>query len=61
MEPRDEAAELQRQFIEASRMMAQLASRIERLQAPAGGLSAAASAMVHPINAPYGAPVRGVA
>lgn len=57
VEPRDEAAELQRQFIEASRMMSQLASRIERLQAPA----AAAPGSMH---APYGVPhggLRGVA
>ena len=57
VEPRDEAAELQRQFIEASRMMSQLASRIERLQVPA----AAALGSMH---APYGVPhgvLRGVA
>lgn len=57
VEPRDEAAELQRQFIEASRMMSQLASRIERLQVPA----AAAPGSMH---APYGVPhgvLRGVA
>lgn len=50
-------AELQRQFIEASRMMSQLASRIERLQAPA----AAAPGSMH---APYGVAhggLRGVA
>ena len=51
IEPRDEVAELQRQFIEASRAMQALAGRIERLQAPVGGM-----------NAPYGvAPVRAVA
>ena len=57
VEPRDEAADLQRQFIEASRMMSQLASRIERLQVPA----AAALGSMH---APYGVPhgvLRGVA
>ena len=55
VEPRDEVAELQRQFIEASRAMQQLAGRIERLQvAPSAGPAA--------IHAPYGAPVlRGVA
>ena len=36
-EPRDEVADLQRQFIEASRAMQQLAGRIERLQAPGLG------------------------
>lgn len=52
--PRDEAAELQRQFVEATRSLAVMAGRIERLTSPAGS-----------INAPYGvAPVhslRGVA
>ena len=37
IEPRDEVADLQRQFIEASRAMQQLAGRIERLQAPSIG------------------------
>lgn len=55
MEPRDEAAELQRQFVEATRTLSVMAARIERLQAPAGS-----------INAPYGVPdraysLRGVA
>lgn len=45
MEPRDEAADLQRQFVEATRVMAAIASRIERLQAPPGS-----------IHAPYGVP-----
>jgi hypothetical protein len=34
VEPRDEAAELQRQYIEAARQMGKLAERIERLSAP---------------------------
>lgn len=34
IEPRDEAAELQRQYIEAARMMGKLADRIERLAGP---------------------------
>lgn len=54
VEPRDEAAELQRQFIEASRMMSQLASRIERLQAPA------AAAPAGSMHAPYGVPHGGL-
>ena len=40
IEPKDEAAELRRQFIESSRGLARLAERIERLQAP--GLRSAA-------------------
>ncbi len=34
IEPRDESAELQRQYIEAARAMGKLAERIERLQGP---------------------------
>lgn len=34
IDPRDEAAELQRQYIEAARSMGKLAERIERLSAP---------------------------
>lgn len=49
VEPRDEVAELQRQFIEASRAMQQLAGRIERL-------NTAPAVVHHTINAPYGAP-----
>ena len=54
VEPRDEVAELQRQFIEASRAMQQLAGRIERL-------NTAPAVVHHTINAPYGtpAPLRG--
>ena len=56
VEPRDEVAELQRQFIEASRAMQQLAGKIERLHAAPAGVQ-------HAIHAPYGAPapLRGVA
>lgn len=56
VEPRDELGELQREFIAATRQMAAMAARIERMQ---GG-----GAVVHnAIHAPYGtpAPVRGVA
>jgi hypothetical protein len=56
--------ELQREFIAATRQMANMAARIERMQAGAahatvGGV--AASVPLHAINAPYGTPVRGVA
>lgn len=34
IEPRDEAAELQRQYIEATRQLAKMAERIERLSQP---------------------------
>lgn len=56
VEPRDEVAELQRQFIEASRAMQQLAGRIERL-------NTAPAVVHHTLHAPYGtpAPLRGVA
>lgn len=55
VEPRDEVAELQREFIAATRQLAMMAGRIEQLQAaPAAGPAS--------IHAPYGAPVlRGVA
>lgn len=49
VEPRDEVAELQRQFIEASRAMQQLAVRIERL-------NTAPAVVHHTIHAPYGTP-----
>lgn len=54
VEPRDEVAELQRQFIEASRAMQQLAGRIERL-------NTAPAVVHHTLHAPYGtpAPLRG--
>lgn len=41
-DPVDQAAELQRRFIESTRELAKLAERIERLQAPAPGLRSAA-------------------
>lgn len=44
VEPRDEVAQLQREFIAASRAIQQLAGRIEQLQAP----------MIDPIHAPFG-------
>lgn len=49
VEPRDEVAELQRQFIEASRAMQQLAGRIERL-------NTAPAVVHHTLHAPYGTP-----
>ena len=54
VEPRDEVAELQRQFIEASRAMQQLAGRVERL-------NTAPAVVHHTLHAPYGtpAPLRG--
>ena len=54
VEPRDEVAELQRQFIEASRAMQQLSGRIERL-------NTAPAVVHHTLHAPYGtpAPLRG--
>ena len=64
VEPADVLGELQREFIAATRQMANMAARIERMQAGAahatvGGV--AASVPLHAINAPYGTPVRGVA
>ena len=54
VEPRDEVAELQRQFIEASRAMQQLAGRVERL-------NTAPAVVHHTLHAAYGtpAPLRG--
>ena len=67
VEPVDALGELQREFIAATRQMAVMANRIERMQAAsaaaAGPVQASVqgSVMHHAINAPYGAPVRGVA
>lgn len=64
VEPADVLGELQREFIAATRQMANMAARIERMQAGAANATAggvAASVPLHAINAPYGTPVRGVA
>lgn len=63
VEPADVLGELQREFIAATRQMATMAARIERMQAGAaahGDGGVPASVPLHAINAPYGTPVRGV-
>ena len=67
VDPVDALGELQREFIAATRQMAVMANRIERMQAASAAAagpvpaSVQGSVMHHAINAPYGAPVRGVA
>ena len=59
VEPADVLGELQREFIAATRQMANMAARIERLQAPPAAAAAPGS-----MHAPYGVPhgvLRGVA
>ena len=62
VEPVDALGELQREFIAATRQMAVMANRIERMQAASAAAAGPvpASVPLHAINAPYGAPVRGV-